>query len=343
MRRILLLLCLFLLCSLAACGEEPASDAVPMPTDGGDEAQIQLDPNDPLSNYLDLSQLPAETVSAATQTLDLTSESNGCQAVLQKAVGDAMTLYLSVAVTYPEGVDLSASLPLAQTSGSGSYGTTSVVVTEGTVTDPGQMPAESDLEGLSGVGLQSSQMGDHTLQYLITLHFQDAVLTPGREVTLLFADQLGDNTHPFHWTVENQAPVQQAELAADDGTVVGTGGVLPLRRLSVFPRRQPACHRGRPVAGRAGLPRPGGGRPPRLPGDRHHRRRHQCACDFGGPGLRPHDARGDSRSAHRHTDLPGPLDRQPILTLCKPEGIPLRFFLSFVAVSMHFCGILGLL
>ena len=52
-----------------------------------DEAQIQLDPNDPLSNYLDLSQLPAETVSAATQTLDLTSESNGCQAVLQKAVG----------------------------------------------------------------------------------------------------------------------------------------------------------------------------------------------------------------------------------------------------------------
>lgn len=33
----------------------------------------------------------------------------------------------------------------------------------------------------------------------------------------------------------------------------------------------------------------------------------------------------------------------PILTLCKPEGIPLRFFLSFVAVSMHFCGILRLL
>ena len=301
MRRILLLLCLFLLCSLAACGEEPASDAVPMPTDGGDEAQIQLDPNDPLSNYLDLSQLPAETVSAATQTLDLTSESNGCHAVLQKAVGDAMTLYLSVAVTYPEGVDLSASLPLAQTSGSGSYGTTSVVVTEGTVTDPGQMPAESDLEGLSGVGLQSSQMGDHTLQYLITLHFQDAVLTPGHRC------------------------------------------VLPLCRLSDVFRWQSVYHRGRPVAGRAGLPRPGGGRPPRLPGDRHHRRRHQCACDFGGPGLRPHDARGDSRSANRHTDLPGPLDRQPILTLCKPEGIPLRFFLSFVAVSMHFCGILRLL
>ena len=236
MRRILpLLLCLFLLCSLAACGEEPASDAVPMPTDGGDEAQIQLDPNDPLSNYLDLCQLPAETVSAATQTLDLTSESNGCQAVLQKAVGDAMTLYLSVAVTYPESVDLSASLPLAQTSGSGSYGTTSVVVTEGTVTDPGQMPAESDLEGLSGVGLQSSQMGDHTLQYLITLHFQDAVLTPGREVMLLFADQLGDNTHLFHWTVENQAPVQQAELAAEDGTVVGTGVFSPFAACLTFP------------------------------------------------------------------------------------------------------------
>ena len=145
-----------------------------------------------------------------------------------------MTLYLSVAVTYPEGVELSASLPLAQTSGSGSYGTTSVVVTEGTVTDPGQMPAESDLEGLSGVGLQSSQMGDHTLQYLITLHFQDAVLTPGRDVTLLFADQLGDNTHLFHWTVENQAPVQQAELAADDGTVVGTGVFSPFAACLTF-------------------------------------------------------------------------------------------------------------
>ena len=327
MRRILpLLLCLFLLCSLAACGEEPASDAVPMPTDGGDEAQIQLDPNDPLSNYLDLSQLPAETVSAAT--LDLTSESNGCQAVLQKAVGDAMTLYLSVVVTYPEGVDLSASLPLAQTSGSGSYGTTSVVVTEGTVTDPGQMPAESDLEGLSGVGLQSSQMGDHTLQY------------PGREVTLLFADQLGDNTHLFHWTVENQAPVQQAELAAEDGTVVGTGVFSPFAACLSFPDGSLLTTEAdrlleelafldqaeAPLPAFQGTAITGGG-----------------TSDFGGPGLRPHGARGDSRSANRHTDLPGPLDRQPILTLCKPEGIPLRFFLSFVAVSMHFCGILRLL
>lgn len=264
-------------------------------------------------------------------------------AVLQKAVGDAMTLYLSVAVTYPEGVDLSASLPLAQTSGSGSYGTTSVVVTEGTVTDPGQMPAESDLEGLSGVGLQSSQMGDHTLQYLITLHFQDAVLTPGRDVTLLFADQLGDNTHLFHWTVENQAPVQQAELAADDGTVVGTGVFSPFAACLTFSDGSLFTTEADRLLEELAFLDQAEAALPAFQGTAITGGRHQCACDFGGPGLRPHDARGDSRSANRHTDLPGPLDRQPILTLCKPEGIPLRFFLSFVAVSMHFCGILRLL
>ena len=108
MRRILpLLLCLFLLCSLAACGEEPASDAVPMPTDGGEEAQIQLDPDDPLSNYLDLTQLDAQTAAGATQELNLTSENGGCQVVLQKAVGDAMTLHLSLEMTYAADVDLS--------------------------------------------------------------------------------------------------------------------------------------------------------------------------------------------------------------------------------------------
>ena len=73
------------------------------------------------------------------------------------------------------------------------------------------------------MGLQSSQMGDHTLQYLITpsLPGHRAHPRPGGDAAL--ADQLGDNTHLFHWTVENQAPVQQAELAAEDGTVVGTG------------------------------------------------------------------------------------------------------------------------
>ena len=60
------------------------------------------------------------------------------------------------------------------------------------------------------------------------------MLTPGRDVTLLFADQLGDNTHLFHWTVENQAPVQQAELAAEDGTVVGTGVFSPFAACLTF-------------------------------------------------------------------------------------------------------------
>ena len=118
MKRILSLALLLLLAlTLAACGGETTAEeqnAVPMPTDGGDEAQIQLDPNDPLANYLDLSKLPEETVSAATQELNLTSEAGGCQATLQKALGDAMTLYLSLNVTYPEGTDLSDPSKLVQ-------------------------------------------------------------------------------------------------------------------------------------------------------------------------------------------------------------------------------------
>ena len=54
MKKVLLacLLLAFLFC--AACGQQKEETAVPMPADGGDEAQIRLDPNDPLNSYLDL-------------------------------------------------------------------------------------------------------------------------------------------------------------------------------------------------------------------------------------------------------------------------------------------------
>lgn len=96
MKKVLLacLLLAFLFC--AACGQQKEETAVPMPADGGDEAQIRLDPNDPLNSYLDLSQLDQATLAACTQTLDITSENNGVTATLRSVVGDAMTLYLTV-------------------------------------------------------------------------------------------------------------------------------------------------------------------------------------------------------------------------------------------------------
>ena len=52
MKKVLLacLLLAFLFC--AACGQQKEETAVPMPADGGHEAQIRLDPNDPLNSYL---------------------------------------------------------------------------------------------------------------------------------------------------------------------------------------------------------------------------------------------------------------------------------------------------
>ena len=108
MKKVLLacLLLAFLFC--AACGQQKEETAVPMPADGGDEAQIRLDPNDPLNSYLDLSQLDQDTLAACTQTLDITSENNGVTATLRSVVGDAMTLYLTVELQIPPPPSLAA-------------------------------------------------------------------------------------------------------------------------------------------------------------------------------------------------------------------------------------------
>lgn len=228
MKRFLSLILLFLFAlTLAACGQKTTEeqDAVPMPADGGDEALIQLDPSDPLASYLDLSQLPAETLSAAIQELNLTSESGGCQATLQKVLGDAMTLYLSLNVTYPEGTDLSD--PAQLTQGSDARSSDRVILVEGTITDPAQIPEKISDTDISSVSFQGTQTGDRTANYLITISYRDAVLTPGKEVTLLYEDRIMDSTYLFHWTVENQAPVQQAELKDQGGNAAGTGVISP--------------------------------------------------------------------------------------------------------------------
>lgn len=227
MRRFLpLLLCLLLALPLAACGEDPAADAVPMPTDGGEEAQIQLDPDDPLSNYLDLTQLDAQTAAGATQELNLTSENGGCQVVLQKAVGDAMTLHLSLEMTYAADVDLSEPTVFNQPYQEEGYSPRDIgtALILGTVTDPAQAAQQASDAGISS---QGTQTGDRTWHVLITFSYREAVLTPGQDVTLLYEDRPTGTSHLFHWTVETQAPIRQAELTDQEGNVAGTGVFSP--------------------------------------------------------------------------------------------------------------------
>ena len=248
-----------------------------------------------------------------------------------------MTLYLSVAVTYPEGVDLSASPSLAQTSGTGSYGTTSVVVTEELSLTPGRCQRSLIWRGCLAWASKAAKWGDHTLQYLITLHFQDAVLTPRPGGDAASCRPAGGQHPPLPLDRGEPGPGARGRVGRGRRHRGGHRVFSPFAACLTFPEGSLlATEADRLLEALAFLDQAEAALP-RFPGNRHHRRRHQCACDFGGPGLRPHDARGDSRSANRHTDLPGPLDRQPILTLCKPEGIPLRFFFYlFVAVSMTF-------
>ena len=221
MKKVLLacLLLAFLFC--AACGQQKEETAVPMPADGGDEAQIRLDPNDPLNSYLDLSQLDQATLAACTQTLDITSENNGVTATLRSVVGDAMTLYLTVDLTFPDPVDLSA--PPVSDASSPFYGGATFDFTMET-------PPESDpLENTpDGIGQQGIQLSENTVRYMLSITYRQPVLTPGKEVTLSLSNPYGEtSTHLFHWTVETQAPVQEATLTDQEGTMVGTGFFSP--------------------------------------------------------------------------------------------------------------------
>lgn len=202
----LLILSLLLLgaLALAACGGgKDQTDAVPMPTDGGDEALIQLDATDPLANYLDLGQLTPETLTASLQVLDQTSQDPNCTVTLRQVMGDAMTLYLSLAITYPDTMDLqdprAVGEPLSEIS---------------LTTQAGQSAT---------LRQQVRQIDGHTVSYLYAACYSKEVLTPGTVVTLSLTDTLnGTSAHTFQWTVETQGTFRYADLKDDAGTMVGT-------------------------------------------------------------------------------------------------------------------------
>lgn len=63
---------------------------------------------------------------------------------------------------------------------------------------------------------------------MLSITYRQPVLTPGKEVTLSLSNPYGEtSTHLFHWTVETQAPVQEATLTDQEGTMVGTGFFSP--------------------------------------------------------------------------------------------------------------------
>lgn len=216
MKRILFCLALLAAFALSACGtqtEAPENTAVPM---DGDEAP-QYDPSNPLANYLDHSNLDDETLSHATQSLDVTSESNGVTAKLQQAMGSANLLYLSLEVTYPDTAEHLGLLDAAPTF---------------TLTKTGQTTQD---DSFANVGSSWGCDPDSTsITYLLTAESPQALLTPGQEVTLRMEEAATGADLSFSWTITNQTPCQTISLQDAVGNAVGSAVLSPFALSASF-------------------------------------------------------------------------------------------------------------
>ena len=226
MKKVLLacLLLAFLFC--AACGQQKEETAVPMPAGGGDEAQIRLDPNDPLNSYLDLSQLDQATLAACTQTLDITSENNGVTATLRSVVGGCHDAVSDRGSHFFRTLWTSPLLPF-QTPPLPFMAARLLIL-------PWRRPPESDpLENTpDGIGQQGIQLSENTVRYMLSITYRQPVLTPGKEVTLSLSNPYGEtSTHLFHWTVETQAPRPGSYPDGPRGNHGGNWLLLSLLRL----------------------------------------------------------------------------------------------------------------
>lgn len=207
---LLLLLCL----TLTACGQgQPAAT----PETAAPAPEIQIDPQDPIGNYLDLTQMDPAVLAACTQALDLESQKEGVTVTARKLVGDAMTLYLDLSVTYPEGTDLT------QAAGGEEI---SFFLLQGKHTDPAQALAASSAIPGQGEGLPGED--GRTLSYVVCFPLDREVLTAGKEVTLLVRTaQAVQSSHLLHWTMATQGSFRYADLKDGEGTVVGTAVLSP--------------------------------------------------------------------------------------------------------------------
>ena len=110
-----------------------------------------------------------------------------------------MTLYLTVDLTFPDPVDLSA--PPVSDASSPFYGGATFDFTMETT--PESDPLENTPDG---IGQQGIQLSENTVRYMLSITYRQPVLTPGKEVTLSLSNPYGEtSTHLFHWTVETQA------------------------------------------------------------------------------------------------------------------------------------------
>lgn len=216
MKRILFCLALLAAFALSACGTQtkaPENTAVPM---DGDEAP-QYDPSNPLANYLDHSNLDDETLSHATQSLDVTSESNGVTAKLQQAMGSANLLYLSLEVTYPDTVEHLGLMDHAPVF---------------TLNGVGQATEDNSIAGIGNSW--GCDPDSTTITYLLTAESPQALLTPGQEVTLRMEEAATGADLSFSWTITNQTPCQTISLQDAAGNAVGSAVLSPFALSASF-------------------------------------------------------------------------------------------------------------
>lgn len=216
MKRILFCLSLLAVFTLSACGTQPTvpeDAAVPMEGDG----TPQYDANNPLANHLDRSNLTDETVSNATQNLNLEAEDSGVSAKLQQAMGGPNLLYLSLEVTYPDTVEhlgLMNHAPVFTLNGVG-------------------QATEDD--SIAGIGSSWGCDPDSTtITYLLTAESPQALLTPGQEVTLRMEEEATGADLSFSWTITNQTPCQTIPLQDAAGNTVGSAVLSPFALSASF-------------------------------------------------------------------------------------------------------------
>lgn len=209
MKRILFCLALLAAFALSACGTQtgaPEDAAVPMEGDG----TPQYEASNPLANHLDRSNLTDETVSNATQNLNLEAEDSGVSAKLQQAMGGPNLLYLSLEVTYPDTVEHLGLLDAAPTF---------------TLTKTGQTTQD---DSFANVGSSWGCDPDSTsITYLLDVESSHAMLTTGQEVTLRMEIPATGSALSFDWTIETSAPQEEIVLKTQQGEQMGSAILTP--------------------------------------------------------------------------------------------------------------------
>lgn len=216
MKRILFCLALLAAFTLSACGTQPtAPEDAAVPMDGNEAPQY--DPSNPLANHLDRSNLTDETVSNATQNLNLEAEDSGVSAKLQQAMGGPNLLYLSLKVTYPDTVEHLGLMYHAPVF---------------TLNGVGQATEDNSIAGIgSSWGCDPDST---TITYLLTAESPQALLTPGQEVTLRMEEAATGADLSFSWTITNQTPCQTISLQDAAGNAVGSAVLSPFALSASF-------------------------------------------------------------------------------------------------------------